>query len=692
MQLVHFDFNRTLFELHDDYYVLKAMEFCDRPRRDIATLNVTEGGEGSSLSGLHQLQVPPSVSSVSIRPLASPPLPGILKLTGHHYNHHYNNDTKCYVEIDSLAKVNDTQFPSENSEYVSTAATVASLSDLSQFSNRNVTRKLTPISPGRYVLKRPRNLHCGDLNKATVTGSNENQSFYLECDENGEDCDVPDNDLDPNVEIDGLPKVNDTQFPLENSEYVSAAATGATVVTSQYWDIGEPTCICEHCGAMMWYEERVQKQYRSTTPTFAMCCSHGRITIPHYLPLPQPLNDLFHKHDKRSKYFLDNIRSFNSMFAFTSMGGKVNKSINDGNAPPTFVMNGENYHQIGSLLPLPGIQPKFAQLYIYDTENEISNRMSVVRMKDNNSSLKATIVDDIMKVLDNHNPYAQTYRMIRDKMSENDVPILKLRILAKRGCDGRRYNLPTTSEVAALIVGDFDAADFERDIIVETQSGSLKRVSVFEPSYLPLQYPVLFPRGEDGYRNDIQLNDDSNAPTIKRKTITLREWFAYRIQQRIIEQSTLLFSRRLFHQFLVDAYSMIESSRLKWVRTHQKDLRVEMYKGLTEAILRGEITPSTVGKRIVPPSSFVGGARYMFQNYQDAMTICGWAGYPDLFITFTCNHKWPELCGFLSKYKLKSEDRPDLVCRLFKIKLDHLIKKGEIFGKVKAVSMYILMI
>lgn len=45
------------------------------------------------------------------------------KLTGHHYNHHYNNDTKCYVEIDSLAKVNDTQFPSENSEYISTAAT-----------------------------------------------------------------------------------------------------------------------------------------------------------------------------------------------------------------------------------------------------------------------------------------------------------------------------------------------------------------------------------------------------------------------------------------------------------------------------------------------------------------------------------------------------------------------------------------
>jgi hypothetical protein len=60
------------------------------------------------------------------------------------------------------------------------------------------------------------------------------------------------------------------------------------------------------------------------------------------------------------------------------MGGKINTSQNNGNRPPVFVMNGENYHQIGSLLPLPGEQPKFTQLYIYDTENEISNRMAAV--------------------------------------------------------------------------------------------------------------------------------------------------------------------------------------------------------------------------------------------------------------------------------------------------------------------------
>lgn len=116
-----------------------------------------------------------------------------------------------------------------------------------------------------------------------------------------------------------------------------------------------------------------------------------------------------------------------------------------------------------------------------------------------------------------------------------------------------------------------------------------------------------------------------------------------------------------------------------------------MYKGLREAVLRGETDPASAGKRVVLPSSFVGGARYMIQNYQDAMAICGWVGYPDLFITFTCNHKWTELVDFLKKHNLKPEDRPDLVSRIFKIKLDHLIKeikKGKIFGKVKAGNFF----
>lgn len=39
------------------------------------------------------------------------------------------------------------------------------------------------------------------------------------------------------------------------------------------------------------------------------------------------------------------------------MGGMIERQMNVGGGPPIFVMNGENYHQIGSLLPMPGGTP-----------------------------------------------------------------------------------------------------------------------------------------------------------------------------------------------------------------------------------------------------------------------------------------------------------------------------------------------
>ncbi|XP_060668436.1 uncharacterized protein LOC132799352 [Ziziphus jujuba] len=112
-----------------------------------------------------------------------------------------------------------------------------------------------------------------------------------------------------------------------------------------------------------------------------------------------------------------------------------------------------------------------------------------------------------------------------------------------------------------------------------------------------------------------------------------------------------------------------------------------MYRGLAEAILRGETDASSQGKRVILPSSFTGGARYMIQNYQDAMAICKWARYPELFITLTCSPKWPEVVHFVESRGLKPEDQLDILCRIFKVKLDQLVKdlrQNKIFGKVKA--------
>ena len=61
------------------------------------------------------------------------------------------------------------------------------------------------------------------------------------------------------------------------------------------------------------------------------------------------------------------------MFAFTSAGIKLDKSINQSRGPSIIRIQGQLCHRICSLLPMPGKEPKFAQLYIFDTENEVQN-------------------------------------------------------------------------------------------------------------------------------------------------------------------------------------------------------------------------------------------------------------------------------------------------------------------------------
>ncbi|XP_042757698.2 uncharacterized protein LOC111896347 [Lactuca sativa] len=302
------------------------------------------------------------------------------------------------------------------------------------------------------------------------------------------------------------------------------------------------------------------------------------------------------------------------------------------------------------------------------------------------------IIEFLKDMLDSNNALVKSYRMVRNSLHDNPVANLKLRLIGKEEQDGRTYNLPTSSEVAALIVGDICDSIEKRDIIVETSSGLLKRISELHPSYLALQYPLLFPYGDDGYKVDILHRGITSSSNSKRPTCTMREFFAYRIQDRDQSFSLLLNAKRLFQQFLVDGYTMIESERLFFIRKQQKILRCESYENLRNHQVRGSTYISNVGQRVILPSSFTGGARYMMQNYLDAMSLCKWFGYPDFFITFTCNPKWPEVQRFLKDTPLHPEDTPDILCRLFKIKLDAFIKdlrENEIFGKVQAV-VYII--
>ncbi|RID60231.1 hypothetical protein BRARA_F03402 [Brassica rapa] len=400
--------------------------------------------------------------------------------------------------------------------------------------------------------------------------------------------------------------------------------------------------------------------------------------------------------DKLSKHFQKNTRSYNMVFSFTSLGGKVDKSVKKGRGPQMLVLHGENYHLMGSLTPPEGGYAKFGQLYIVDTENEVQNRSNALRSGKNAQTestidgLKKEIIQPIMNILNAVNPYVAQFRSARERFRMNPDQTFHMRIVSRSDKDGRTYNTPTASEVAALIPGDFNLGMDKRDIVIQHKSGRLTRIDEIHISYLALQYPLLFVYGEDGFRVGIKKGVTEASKKLKKDTISMRQFFAFRMQERENESHVLLYSRRLFQQFIVDAYTTIESNRLRYLQLNQTCLRSDSYDSIKESENTGNSDMNQQGQQFVLPATFTGGPRYMKNMYLDAMAICRHFGFPDLFITFTCNPKWPELTRFLKKRGLNSDDRPDIICRIFKMKLDSLMNdltKKNILGKT-ASSMY----
>ncbi|CAN1801724.1 hypothetical protein LINPERHAP1_LOCUS23089 [Linum perenne] len=82
--------------------------------------------------------------------------------------------------------------------------------------------------------------------------------------------------------------------------------------------------------------------------------------------------------------------------------------------------------------------------------------------------------------------------------------------------------------------------------------------------------------------------------------------------------------------------------------------------------------------------------RYKYENFQDAMAICRWGGYPDLFLTFTCNSQWPEIqlmIDLVTCSGRRDTNRADIIARVFKLKLNQLLEEitvKKIFGRTIA--------
>lgn len=195
-----------------------------------------------------------------------------------------------------------------------------------------------------------------------------------------------------------------------------------------------------------------------------------------------------------------------------------------------FRLNGNNYHSIGSLIPPYALRPTFSQLYIYDTKNEVSNRISSFEKKVGATRADPDNVKGLQMILNENNSRVKSFRTARDKFDDGTVREFNIWIINSRSSDGRIYNTPSSSEVAGIIVWDLSLSNCERDVIVHHQVRGLQRISDLHPSLMAMQYPLLFTYGEDGRHVGIENRQSKITKPDGQNKLTMREYYSFKLR------------------------------------------------------------------------------------------------------------------------------------------------------------------
>lgn len=289
----------------------------------------------------------------------------------------------------------------------------------------------------------------------------------------------------------------------------------------------------------------------------------------------------------------------------------------------------------------------------------------------------------------------------RENASDRDPQMLPrtvtMHFVADGNVDRRRYNPPpeAVNEVAAVFVGDDGQPPMNVDLVIHDrnpinpQHRRLQTIPAGSSNADPMLYPLFFPRGELGWHNNLQQEGIRRNRVRTRNSIREFTCFCLGIRYHnnndtIHDNMSLLHSGGLLlQQYMCDQYVRMEANNLQYIKSHQANLFAESYQGLVDHInqqLQVDV-PVAVGRRMILPSSFTGGPLYMKQSYHDAMAVV-----PNLFITFTCNPKWPEITQNLGRWSA-AHDRPDLVAKVFHAKLKQLMRDitvNNVFGNVDA--------
>ncbi|XP_044583531.1 uncharacterized protein LOC123264352 [Cotesia glomerata] len=333
---------------------------------------------------------------------------------------------------------------------------------------------------------------------------------------------------------------------------------------------------------------------------------------------------------------------------------------------------------------MPNEPHKFLQIYFMggeDSGSALANRVDAHCGYNNLDSLFARrIVSELDALLNEHNELLKIFKSHMHKLESDNHAIVINPDKTPAGEHIRRFNVPVADDVAGIMVGDRTGA---REIVIHRRNNNLQFIADTHRSYDALQYPLIFWKRQDGYSINIKQRDPvSGAET--NKNVSSKDYYAYRLMIRRGLDNVILRFRELCQQFMVDMYAKIEGERLRYLRYNQLKLRVEEYIHLRDAIVNNA-DAAEISNSVILPSSYVSSPRHMQEYIQDALTFVREYGRPCLFITFTCNPKWPEITSLLLPGQ-NAIHRHDITARVLRQKLKSLINfitKSHVFGPTR---------
>lgn len=325
--------------------------------------------------------------------------------------------------------------------------------------------------------------------------------------------------------------------------------------------------LCQFCSS---------KNFLSEKPSdgkFSYCCQKGKVKMPKPLDIqgnvlnyPEFLKDLLvNRSNTHHNIFKDQIRSINNAVSFASMGAKI---VNvPGRGPYVFKIHGQTYHSISHLQPGSNETPKYAQLYVIDSSQALNYRQQHAA----NVNVPAEIFDQIDKFFRENNRLAQTFQLMREieeretsaaVLANNPAPLVSLIFRRDRQSDKRRYNTPTSNEIAMVFLNDDGEPPFERDIRIYPRNPNnpqekFVNIKILDPNLDPMVYALLYPYGEAGWQPNLPCDPYPGAQANKvRNKVSMLQWKSAQTAIRD-EFNPILHSGKLTQQWLVDSYLQV---------------------------------------------------------------------------------------------------------------------------------------